>query len=58
MGSDCNKNSQIKILKLHAHLVIGRKSTKFQVNPVKDLGGVVETISLGQTAGRTDSCKE
>ena len=44
MGSNSNKNSQIKILKPHAHLCItGRKSTKFQMNPAKDVGGVAET---------------
>ena len=48
-------NSRIKILKPHAHLhIIGRKSTKFQVNPMKDVGGVAETRSLGRMAGRTD----
>ena len=46
--------SQIKILKLHVHLhIIGRKSTKFQVNPMKDVG-VAETRSLGRIAGWTD----
>ena len=40
--------------KPHAHLhIIGRKSTKFQVDPIKDVG-VVETSSLGQTAGQTE----
>ena len=47
MGSNSNKNSQIKILKPHAHLcIIGRKSTKFQMNPMKDVEGVEETRSL------------
>ena len=46
MGSNSNKNSQIKILKPHAHLIIGRKSTKFQMNPVKDVEGVEETRFL------------
>ena len=33
-----------KILKSNAHLcIIGRKSTKFQTNPMKDVGGVEET---------------
>ena len=33
----------------------GRKSTKFQVNPMKDIGGgVAETRSLERTEGRTD----
>ena len=55
MGDNSVKNSGIKILKSNAHLhIIGRKSTKFQVNPMKDVGGVAETRSLGQTAGRTD----
>ena len=53
MGSNSNKNSQIKILKPHAHLcIIGRKSTKFQVNPMNDVEGVAETRSLGQMEGR------
>ena len=44
MGDNSIKNSQIKILKTHAHLhIIGRKSTKFQMNPIKDVGGVAET---------------
>ena len=39
MGSNYNKNSQIKILKPHAHLhIIGRKSTKFPMNPMKYIG--------------------
>ena len=47
MGDNSIKNSRIKILKPHAHLhIIGRKSTKFQVNPMKDVGGVAETKSL------------
>ena len=55
MGDDTVKNSRIKILKPHAHLhIIGRRSTKFQVNPMKDVGGVAETKSLGRTAGRTE----
>ena len=38
MDSNPNKNSQLKILKPHAHLcIIGRKSTKFQMNPMKDV---------------------
>ena len=49
LGDKSVKNSRIKILKPYAHLhIIGRKSTKFQVNPMKDVGGVVET------EGRTD----
>ena len=59
MGNNSIKNSRIKIIKPHAHLhIIGRKSTTFQVNPMKAVGGVVETRSLGRTdgrpAGRTD----
>ena len=46
MGDNPIKKSQIKILKPHAHLhSIGRKSTKFQMNPMKDVGGVAETRS-------------
>ena len=46
MGSNSNKNSQIKILKSITHLcIIGRKSTKIQMNPMKDVEGV-ETIFL------------
>ena len=53
MGDSSIKNSQIKILKPLTHLhIIGRKSIKFQVNPMKDVGGIVETRSLGWTAGR------
>ena len=34
----------IKILKAHAHpCIIGMKSTKFQMNPMKDVEGVEET---------------
>ena len=37
------KNSSIKNPKPHAHLhIIGRKSTKFQMNPMKDVGGVAK----------------
>ena len=51
MGDNFIKNSRIKILKPHAHLhIIGRKSTEFQVNLMKDVGGVAETRSLGQPA--------
>ena len=40
------KNSRIKILKPHAHLhIIGKESTKLQMNPMKDVGGVAETRS-------------
>ena len=52
MGDNSVKNSRVKILKAHAYLhIIGRKSKKFQVNPMKDVGGVMETKSLRQTAG-------
>ena len=45
-GRNPIKNSRIKILKSHAHLhFIGRKSTKFQMNPMKDVRGVAETRS-------------
>ena len=54
MDDNSVKNSRIKILKPHAHLHTGRKSTKFQVNPMKDVGGTAETRSLGWPAGRTD----
>ena len=38
--------SHNKILKPHAHLhIIGRMSTKFQMNPMKDVGGDAETRS-------------
>ena len=47
MGSYSNKNSQIKILKPQAHFcIIGRKSTKFQLNPMKDFEGVEGTRFL------------
>ena len=61
MGSNSNKNSQIKILKQHAHLcIIGRKSTKFQMNPMKDVEAVEETkfltykayVSMGNTLSK------
>ena len=55
MGDNSVKNSRIKILKPHAHFhIIGRKSTKFQVNPIKDVGRVAETRSLGRTDRRMD----
>ena len=66
MGSNSNKNSQIKILKPHAHLCItGRKSTKFQMNPMKDIGGVEETrfltykayVSMGNNSVKNSSSK-
>ena len=53
MGDNSVKNSQMKILKPHAHLhIIGRKPTKFQVNSKKDVD-VAETRSLGPMAGRS-----
>ena len=53
MGNNSLKNSQIEIPKPYAHLhIIGRKSTKFQVNPIKDIGGVAETRS--RMDGRKD----
>ena len=40
------KNSRIKILKHRAHLhLIGRKSIKFQISPLEDVGGIAETKS-------------
>ena len=46
MGNNSIKNSSIKNPEPHAHLHIrGRKSTKFQMNPMKDVEGVVETRS-------------
>ena len=39
---------------MHIFIYKGRKSTKFQVNPMKDVGGVAETRSLGWTEGRAD----
>ena len=55
MGDNSVKNSLIKLLKPHGHFhVIGRKSTKFQANPMKDVGGVAETISLGRMDVRKD----
>ena len=54
-GITLSKIVKIKILKPHAHLhIIGRKTTKFQVNPMEDVGGVAETRYLGWTDGRTD----
>ena len=53
------KNRRIKNPKLHAHLhIIGRTSTKFQVNPMKDVGEVAETRSLRRTVGRTEGWME
>ena len=46
MGDNSIKNNRIKILKPHAHLlIIGRKSTKFQMNAMKYVEGVAETRS-------------
>ena len=46
MGNNSIKNSSIKNPKPHAHLhIIGRKSTEFQMNLMKDVGGVAETRS-------------
>ena len=46
MGNNSIKNRSIKNPKPHAHLhIIGRKSTKFQMNLMKDVGGVAETRS-------------
>ena len=46
MGNNSVKNISIKNPKPHAHLhIIGRKSTKFQINPMKDVGGVAKTRS-------------
>ena len=56
----------IKILKPHARLCItGRKSTKFQMNPMKDLEGAEETrfltykanVSLGNYSIKNSSIK-
>ena len=47
------KISRIKILKPHIFLIIGRKSTKFQVNPMKNVG-VADTRSFGRMDGRKD----
>ena len=55
MGVNSIKNSQIKILKPHAHLhIIGGKSTRFQVNLMKDVDGVAEKRSVGRTAGQME----
>ena len=46
MGNNSIKNKSIKNPKLHAHLhIIGRKSTQFQMNLMKDVEEVVETRS-------------
>ena len=55
MGDSSVKNSRIKFIKPHAHLhIIGRKSTKFQANPMRDVGGVAETKSHGRMIGRME----
>ena len=59
MGDNSVKDSRIRILKPYANLyIIGRKPTKFQVNPIKDVGGVAETRSLGRTDGRAGGRKD
>ena len=46
MGNNSIKNNSIKNPKPHAHLrIIGRKTTKFQMNPMKDVEGVAEIRS-------------
>ena len=65
MGSNSNKNSQIKILKPHAHLcIIGSKSTKFQMTLMKDVEGVekarfltIKHISMGNNSIKNSSIK-
>ena len=57
MGENSIKNSRIKIPRSNAHLqIIGRMSKKFQVNLMKDVGGVAETRSwaAGQMDRRMD----
>ena len=56
MGDNSVTNIRIKILKLHAYLhIIGRMSTKFQVNPMKGAGrGAEKDLSDGRPAGRTE----
>ena len=41
------------VCKSHLH-VIRRRSSNFQVNPMKDVGGVADTRSLGRTDRRKD----
>ena len=44
MGDNSIKNSRIKILKPYVPLnIIGKKSTKSQINQMKDVEGVAET---------------
>ena len=46
MGNNSSKNSEIKILTPHAHLrIIGRKSTKFQMNLTEAREEVEDIIS-------------
>ena len=46
-GAVTQTKSKIKILKPHTHLCsIGRKSTKFQMNSMKDVEGLEETRFL------------
>ena len=46
MGNNSVKNSSIENPKPQAHLhIIGRKSTKFQMNPTNDVGEVAEKRS-------------
>ena len=61
-----NKNSQIRILKPHVHLcIIGRQSTKFEMNPMNDVEGVEETrfrtykayVSMGNNSVKNSSIK-
>ena len=55
MGDNSVKNSRIKSQKPYAHLHIKvRKSTKFQVNSMKDVGGVAETRSIERPDGQTE----
>ena len=55
MGDNSLKNSCIEIPTPHAHLhITGRKTTKFQGNQIKDVGGVAEKdLSDGWTDGIT-----
>ena len=60
MGDNSVKSSKIKILKPHPHAhlhIMGRKSTEFQLNLMKDVGGVVERSSFGRMDGRIDRIK-
>ena len=64
--SNSNKDSQIKIPKPHAHLlIIGRMSTIFPMNSMKDVEGVEETrfltykvyVSMGNNSVKNCSTK-